>query len=136
MAMQYRTSVDVDNLFSTSVIPVLTDYLSIAADQTLKRGAQTLFDFLANGASAGYTTRCEIKNGSIVSTTGQWIAAMESSANTTSTKKFELDITNVSFSSEKNFTTPFAFAVWVNPNSPSQGIDLDVSYNGCTFDIT
>ncbi|MBO7173227.1 MAG: hypothetical protein J6V64_02700 [Burkholderiaceae bacterium] len=39
MAMQYRTSVDVDNLFSTSVIPVLTDYLSIAADQTLKRGA-------------------------------------------------------------------------------------------------
>ena len=39
MAMQYRTSVDVDNLFSTSVIPVLSDFLSIAAGQTLKRGA-------------------------------------------------------------------------------------------------
>ncbi len=39
MAMQYRTSVDVDNLFSTSVIPVLTDYMTIATGQTLKRGA-------------------------------------------------------------------------------------------------
>lgn len=39
MAMQYRTSVDVDNLFSTSVIPVLSDVLQIAAGQTLKRGA-------------------------------------------------------------------------------------------------
>lgn len=39
MAMQYRSSVDVDNLFSTSVIPVLSDFLSIAAGQTLKRGA-------------------------------------------------------------------------------------------------
>ena len=37
--MQYRTSVDVDNLFSTSVIPVLTDYMTIATGQTLKRGA-------------------------------------------------------------------------------------------------
>lgn len=39
MAMQYRSSVDVDNLFSTSVIPVLSDFLTIAAGQTLKRGA-------------------------------------------------------------------------------------------------
>ena len=39
MAMQFRSSVDVDNLFSTSVIPVLSDFMSIAADQTLKRGA-------------------------------------------------------------------------------------------------
>ena len=39
MAMQFRSSVEVDNLFATSVIPVLSDFLSIAAGQTLKRGA-------------------------------------------------------------------------------------------------
>lgn len=39
MAMQFRSEVGVDNLFSTSVIPVLTDVLTIAAEQTLKRGA-------------------------------------------------------------------------------------------------
>lgn len=39
MPMQFRSSVDVDNLFSTSVIPVLSDFMTIAAGQTLKRGA-------------------------------------------------------------------------------------------------
>lgn len=39
MAMQFSSSIDVDNLFATSVIPVLSDVLSIAAGQTLKRGA-------------------------------------------------------------------------------------------------
>ena len=39
MAMQFRSSVEVDNLFATSVIPVLSDFLSIAPGQTLKRGA-------------------------------------------------------------------------------------------------
>ena len=39
MAMQFRSSVEVDNLFATSVIPVLSEFLSIAAGQTLKRGA-------------------------------------------------------------------------------------------------
>ena len=39
MAMQYRTSTEVDNLFATSVIPVLSDFMTIAAGQVLKRGA-------------------------------------------------------------------------------------------------
>lgn len=39
MAMQFRSSVEVDNLFATSVIPVLSDFMSIAAGQTLQRGA-------------------------------------------------------------------------------------------------
>lgn len=43
------TSVTVDNLFATSVFPVVTGVLSIAADQELKRGA--LVD--AKGAICG-----------------------------------------------------------------------------------
>ena len=39
MAMQFQSSVGVDNLFATSVIPVMTDVLSVAAGQDLKRGA-------------------------------------------------------------------------------------------------
>ena len=39
MPMQYRTSTEVDNLFATSVIPALTDFMTIAAGQVLKRGA-------------------------------------------------------------------------------------------------
>jgi len=39
MTMQYSSSVKVDNLFATSVIPAMTDTLSVAAGQTLKRGA-------------------------------------------------------------------------------------------------
>lgn len=39
MAMQYQSSVTVDNLFATSVIPAMTDVLTIAEGQTLKRGA-------------------------------------------------------------------------------------------------
>lgn len=39
MPMQFRSSVDVDNLFATSVIPVLSDFMTIPAGQTLKRGA-------------------------------------------------------------------------------------------------
>ena len=39
MAMQFSSQVGVDNLFATSVFPVLTDVLSIAAGQKLKRGA-------------------------------------------------------------------------------------------------
>lgn len=39
MPMQYRTSTEVDNLFATSVIPVLSDFMTIATGQVLKRGA-------------------------------------------------------------------------------------------------
>ena len=39
MTMQYSSSVTVDNLFATSVIPVMADVLSVAAGQELKRGA-------------------------------------------------------------------------------------------------
>lgn len=39
MAMQFSSSVTVDNLFATSVIPAMTDVLSVAQGQTLKRGA-------------------------------------------------------------------------------------------------
>lgn len=39
MTMQYSSSVTVDNLFATSVIPVVTDVMEVAASQTLKRGA-------------------------------------------------------------------------------------------------
>ena len=39
MTMQYSSSVKVDNLFATSVIPALTDVMSVAAGQELKRGA-------------------------------------------------------------------------------------------------
>lgn len=39
MPMQFRSSVEVDNLFATSVIPVLSDFMTIGAGQTLKRGA-------------------------------------------------------------------------------------------------
>lgn len=38
MTMQYESSVTVDNLFSTSVIPVLTDILTIAQSGVVKRG--------------------------------------------------------------------------------------------------
>lgn len=39
MAMQFSSSVTVDNLFATSVIPAMTDVLLVAQGQTLKRGA-------------------------------------------------------------------------------------------------
>lgn len=39
MAMQFSSSVGVDNLFATTVIPVMADVLSVAAGQELKRGA-------------------------------------------------------------------------------------------------
>ncbi|MBQ8290554.1 MAG: hypothetical protein IJY01_06780 [Clostridia bacterium] len=104
--------------------------------KTLKRGTQTLFDFLGNGASAGYKTRYEIKNGTIISGTGQWTMAMESTTDTSSVKSFELEVTNVTFAAEKAQDTPLALVVWINANSPSCGIDLTATYNGCTFDMT
>lgn len=39
MTMQYSSSIDVDNLFATTIIPVLSDTLQIAAAQNLKRGS-------------------------------------------------------------------------------------------------
>lgn len=39
MAMQFSSSVTVDNLFATSVIPAMSDFMTIAAGQTLVRGA-------------------------------------------------------------------------------------------------
>lgn len=39
MAMQSTSSVTVDNLFATTTTPVLTDVLTVAQGQTLKRGA-------------------------------------------------------------------------------------------------
>lgn len=49
MAMQFKSEIGVDNLFATSVIPVLTDVLTVAKGQVLTRGA--LLD--ANGTLCG-----------------------------------------------------------------------------------
>lgn len=39
MTMQYSSSIDVDNLFATTIIPVLSDTYQIAEGQDLKRGS-------------------------------------------------------------------------------------------------
>lgn len=39
MVMQYSSSVSVDNLFATTIMPVLADTLEVSSGQTLKRGA-------------------------------------------------------------------------------------------------
>lgn len=39
MTMQYSSSVGVDNLFATTIIPVLSDTFQVAMGQDLKRGS-------------------------------------------------------------------------------------------------
>lgn len=52
MTMQYSSKVEVDNLFATSVIPVMTDVMLVAAGQELKRGALLNADGVICGAGA------------------------------------------------------------------------------------
>ena len=66
MTMQFSSSVEVDNLFATSVIPALTDVLTIAGGQTLKRGA--LID--GKGSLCGATSEVYAVLAEDVTTTG------------------------------------------------------------------
>ena len=99
---------------------------------TLSKGERTVFDVFSHTGSGGFETVINVSGGTIV---GSPAIALDHGSGLTGEKTFKMTFERVNFRCD-SAANPLALTLWTQAYNPSGSTKLELTYNGCEFDMT